>query len=52
MYAPTLSVSCEASYRVCGLLGSLPVVLVVDRGSAVSLLREDVCTRLVATMDW
>ena len=37
---------CEASYHVCGLLGSVPVVLVVDTGSAVSLLREDVWTRL------
>ena len=32
--------------HVCGLLGSVPVELVVDTGSAVPLLREDVWTRL------
>ena len=39
---PTLSVSCGISYRLRGVILSVPVEFVLDTGAAVSLIREDV----------
>ena len=46
---PTLSVSSGASYRVHGLIGSIPLQLLVDTGAAISLLSTDVWRRINTT---
>ena len=43
---PTLSVSCGISYRLRGVILSGPVDFVLDTGAAVSLIREDVWSRI------
>ena len=43
---PTLSVSCKISYRLRGVILSVPVDFVLDTGAAVSLIREDVWSRI------
>ena len=46
---PTLSVSSGASYCVHGLIGSIPLQLLVDTGAAISLLSTDVWRRINTT---
>ena len=43
---PTLSVSCGISYRLRGVILSMPVDFVLDTRAAASLIREDVWSRI------
>ena len=45
----TLSVSCGSSYHISGVIYTVPVTFVLDTGAAVSLIREDVWTRITKT---
>ena len=45
----TLSVSCGSSYHISTVIYTVPVTFVLDTGAAVSLISEDVWTRITKT---